>query len=132
MKMVQRTLFLDWIDFITVYLYHFGNFIQLNILTLQGTRQLSVSFRNMQLRKIKRAEKKGTESVMDEKFSLLFQSQFSVGGGELVFQVIIVYVDVFIFMFCYDFLLLLFFFVYDFSYFLYLKDLNSSVGVNSI
>lgn len=41
----------------------------------------------MQLRKIKRAEKKGTESVMDEKFSLLFQSKFSVGGGELVFQV---------------------------------------------
>lgn len=53
----------------------------------QGTRQLSVSFRNMQLRKIKRAEKKGTESVMDEKFALLFQSQFKVGGGELVFQV---------------------------------------------
>ncbi|XP_064471911.1 signal transducer and activator of transcription 5B-like isoform X3 [Ornithodoros turicata] len=53
----------------------------------QATRQLSVSFRNMQLRKIKRAEKKGTESVMDEKFSLLFQSQFKVGGGELVFQV---------------------------------------------
>lgn len=42
----------------------------------------------MQLRKIKRAEKKGTESVMDEKFSLLFQSKFSVGGGELVFQVL--------------------------------------------
>lgn len=41
----------------------------------------------MQLKKIKRAEKKGTESVMDEKFSLLFSSQFSVGGGELVFQV---------------------------------------------
>ncbi|XP_050595082.1 signal transducer and activator of transcription 5B isoform X2 [Bombus affinis] len=53
----------------------------------QATRQLSVSFRNMQLKKIKRAEKKGTESVMDEKFSLLFQSQFSVGGGELVFAV---------------------------------------------
>ncbi|XP_014225592.1 signal transducer and activator of transcription 5B isoform X2 [Trichogramma pretiosum] len=53
----------------------------------QGTRQLSVSFRNMQLKKIKRAEKKGTESVMDEKFSLLFQSQFTVGNGELVFQV---------------------------------------------
>ncbi|KAL1414569.1 hypothetical protein MTO96_007355 [Rhipicephalus appendiculatus] len=53
----------------------------------QATRQLSVSFRNMQLRKIKRAEKKGTESVMDEKFALLFQSQFKVGGGELVFQV---------------------------------------------
>ncbi|XP_035216384.1 signal transducer and activator of transcription 5B-like isoform X1 [Stegodyphus dumicola] len=53
----------------------------------QATRQLSVSFRNMQLRKIKRAEKKGTESVMDEKFSLLFKSEFKVGGGELVFQV---------------------------------------------
>lgn len=53
----------------------------------QATRQLSVSFRNMQLKKIKRAEKKGTESVMDEKFSLFFQSQFSIGGGELVFQV---------------------------------------------
>lgn len=53
----------------------------------QATRQLSVSFRNMQLKKIKRAEKKGTESVMDEKFSLLFQSQFNVGGGELMFQV---------------------------------------------
>ena len=73
----------------------------------KASRQLSVSFRlvavqlkieikfnsymyhyrNMQLRKIKRAEKKGTESVMDEKFSLLFQSKFSVGGGELVFQV---------------------------------------------
>jgi len=53
----------------------------------QATRQLSVNFRNMQLRKIKRAEKKGTESVMDEKFSLLFQSSFKVAGGELMFQV---------------------------------------------
>ena len=48
---------------------------------------MSVNFRNLQLRKIKRAEKKGTESVMDEKFALLFQSTFSVGGGELGFQV---------------------------------------------
>ncbi|XP_047740317.1 signal transducer and activator of transcription 5B [Hyalella azteca] len=53
---------------------------------VQSTRQLSVNFRNLQLRKIKRAEKKGTESVMDEKFALLFQSTFSVGGGELGFQ----------------------------------------------
>ncbi|KAF7994788.1 hypothetical protein HCN44_004260 [Aphidius gifuensis] len=53
----------------------------------QGSRQLAVSFRNMQLKKIKRAEKKGTESVMDEKFSLFFSSSFSIGGGELVFQV---------------------------------------------
>lgn len=41
----------------------------------------------MQLKKIKRAEKKGTESVMDEKFALLFQSSFAVGHGDLVFSV---------------------------------------------
>jgi signal transducer and activator of transcription 5B len=53
----------------------------------ETTKQLSVSFRNMQLKKIKRAEKKGTESVMDEKFALLFQSSFAIGHGDLVFSV---------------------------------------------
>lgn len=53
----------------------------------ETTKQLSVSFRNMQLKKIKRAEKKGTESVMDEKFALLFQSGFTIGNGELKFSV---------------------------------------------
>ena len=48
----------------------------------QATGQLSVSFRNMSLKKIKRAEKKGTESVMDEKFALLFWSEFPIGHGE--------------------------------------------------
>lgn len=37
----------------------------------------------MQLKKIKRAEKKGTESVMDEKFALLFQSKFQTGDMHL-------------------------------------------------
>ena len=32
----------------------------------------------MQLKKIKRAEKKGTESVMDEKFALLFHTSVIV------------------------------------------------------
>ena len=41
--------------------------------------------RNLQLKKIKRTEKKGTESVMDEKFSVLFWTEFQV--GELKFQV---------------------------------------------
>lgn len=54
---------------------------------LQATGQLSVSFRNMSLKKIKRAEKKGTESVMDEKFALLFWSEFSIGNGEFHHQV---------------------------------------------
>ncbi|XP_022670376.1 signal transducer and activator of transcription 5A-like isoform X2 [Varroa jacobsoni] len=51
----------------------------------QATNQLSVSFRNMSLKKIKRAEKKGTESVMDEKFCLLFQSIVKV--PEMTFAV---------------------------------------------
>ncbi|XP_022689479.1 signal transducer and activator of transcription 5B-like isoform X2 [Varroa jacobsoni] len=51
----------------------------------QATKQLSVSFRNMSLKKIKRAEKKGTESVMDEKFCLLFQSIVKV--GDMTFSV---------------------------------------------
>ena len=50
-----------------------------------ATKQVSVSFRNLQLKKIKRTEKKGTESVMDEKFSVLFWTEFQV--GELKFQV---------------------------------------------
>ncbi|KAK2180532.1 hypothetical protein NP493_439g02027 [Ridgeia piscesae] len=53
----------------------------------QANGQLSVTFRNMALKRIRRAEKKGNETVTEEKFSVLFQSQFTVGGGELVFQV---------------------------------------------
>ncbi|XP_048237971.1 signal transducer and activator of transcription 5A-like [Haliotis rufescens] len=49
--------------------------------------QLSITFRNMQLKKIKRADRKGTEAVTEEKFCILFQSDFNVGGNELVFQV---------------------------------------------
>lgn len=49
-----------------------------------ATKQVSVAFRNLQLKKIKRTEKKGTESVMDEKFSVLFWTEFQV--GELKFQ----------------------------------------------
>lgn len=48
---------------------------------------LSVNFRNMSLRRIKRSDKRGAESVTEEKFTILFQSQFTVGGNELVFQV---------------------------------------------
>ena len=41
----------------------------------------------MQLKKIKRAEKKGTESVMDEKFTLLFRTTINTATYRL--QVII-------------------------------------------
>ena len=49
-----------------------------------STKQVSVTFRNLQLKKIRRTEKKGTESVMDEKFSVIFWTDFTV--GELRFQ----------------------------------------------
>jgi len=49
-----------------------------------STRQVSVTFRNLQLKKIRRTEKKGTESVMDEKFSVIFWTDFTI--GELRFQ----------------------------------------------
>ncbi|VVC45316.1 p53-like transcription factor, DNA-binding,STAT transcription factor, DNA-binding, subdomain,STAT [Cinara cedri] len=49
-------------------------------------RHFSTNFRSMQLKKIKRTEKKGTESVMDEKFSILFSSTFFI-GNEFQFEV---------------------------------------------
>ena len=48
------------------------------------TRRVSVSFKNLQLKKIKRTEKKGTECVMDEKFSILFWTEFAL--NDLKFQ----------------------------------------------
>ncbi|XP_077993966.1 signal transducer and activator of transcription 5B-like isoform X2 [Glandiceps talaboti] len=48
---------------------------------------LSVNFRNMSLKKIKREEGKGHEAVTEKKFTILFQSEFSVAGRELIFQV---------------------------------------------
>merc|ERR1711860_434380 len=57
---------------------------QLLVSNSSATKQVSVSFRNLQLKKIKRTEKKGTESVMDEKFSVLFWTEFTV--GDLKFQ----------------------------------------------
>ncbi|XP_017848286.1 signal transducer and transcription activator [Drosophila busckii] len=49
----------------------------------QSNHVFSASFRNMQLKKIKRAEKKGTESVMDEKFALLFHATATVSDYQI-------------------------------------------------
>uniref|UniRef100_A0A6Q2Y405 STAT transcription factor protein interaction domain-containing protein n=1 Tax=Esox lucius TaxID=8010 RepID=A0A6Q2Y405_ESOLU len=51
------------------------------------TGTLSAHFRNMSLKRIKRSDRRGAESVTEEKFTVLFESQFSVGGNELVFHV---------------------------------------------
>ena len=39
---------------------------------------LSVNFRNMSLRRIKRSDKRGAESVTEEKFTILFQVRMSL------------------------------------------------------
>nr|XP_006814943.1 PREDICTED: signal transducer and activator of transcription 5B isoform X3 [Saccoglossus kowalevskii] len=54
---------------------------------LKDSGVLSVNFRNMSLKKIKREEGRGQEIVTEKKFTILFQSEFSVAGQELVFQV---------------------------------------------
>uniref|UniRef100_A0AAY4D8F4 Signal transducer and activator of transcription n=1 Tax=Denticeps clupeoides TaxID=299321 RepID=A0AAY4D8F4_9TELE len=53
----------------------------------QTTGTLSAHFRNMSLKRIKRSDRRGAESVTEEKFTVLFESQFTVGGNELVFHV---------------------------------------------
>lgn len=53
----------------------------------QAKGELSITFRNMSLKRIKRADKKGSEAVTEEKFCVLFQSDFQIGSGELMFQV---------------------------------------------
>uniref|UniRef100_A0A8C7NSE8 Signal transducer and activator of transcription n=1 Tax=Oncorhynchus mykiss TaxID=8022 RepID=A0A8C7NSE8_ONCMY len=52
------------------------------LLKNENTRNLEDS-----LKRIKRSDRRGAESVTEEKFTILFESQFSVGGNELVFQV---------------------------------------------
>ncbi|XP_015793453.1 signal transducer and activator of transcription 5B isoform X1 [Tetranychus urticae] len=51
------------------------------------TKQSIANFRTLILKKINRTEKKGTESVTDEKFALLFQAVIKLAAGELVFYV---------------------------------------------
>ncbi|XP_072020613.1 signal transducer and activator of transcription 5B-like isoform X2 [Amphiura filiformis] len=53
----------------------------------RDTGVLNVTFRNMSLKRIRRADRRGSEFVTEEKFTILFQSQFTVASGELVFQV---------------------------------------------
>lgn len=49
------------------------------------TNDLSAEFGNMQLKKIKRTEKRGSESVMDEKFGLLFCTEIYI-ERDIVFK----------------------------------------------
>ena len=54
------------------------------------TGVLQCNFNYMQLRRIKRnTDRKATEIVMEEKFTLLFRSKFSIAGGELDIPVMV-------------------------------------------
>uniref|UniRef100_A0A3B3XI13 Signal transducer and activator of transcription n=1 Tax=Poecilia mexicana TaxID=48701 RepID=A0A3B3XI13_9TELE len=44
----------------------------------QATGTLSAHFRNMSLKRIKRSDRRGAESVTEEKFTILFESQFTL------------------------------------------------------
>ena len=50
---------------------------------------LSVNFRNMSLRRIKRSDKRGAESVTEEKFTILFQVSFDQEPERVVGSVIL-------------------------------------------
>ena len=45
-------------------------------------KELSVEFPNLQLKKIKRPEKHANKGVMEEKFSIVFWTEFVMGEGE--------------------------------------------------
>ncbi|MFT7804612.1 signal transducer and activator of transcription 5B-like isoform X1 [Arapaima gigas] len=50
------------------------------ILEHASTKSTCATFRNMSIKKIKRADRKGSESVTEEKFALLFSTEISVTG----------------------------------------------------
>ncbi|XP_069762495.1 signal transducer and activator of transcription 5B-like isoform X1 [Narcine bancroftii] len=52
-----------------------------------ASKTTSANFRNMSLKKIKRSDRRGTESVTEEKFAVLFSSELSITGSEMNYQV---------------------------------------------
>ncbi|XP_059812313.1 signal transducer and activator of transcription 5B-like isoform X1 [Hypanus sabinus] len=52
-----------------------------------ATKTTSASFRNMSLKKIKRSDRRGTESVTEEKFAVLFSSELCIAGSEVKYHV---------------------------------------------
>jgi len=49
-----------------------------------ATGVLSANFRNMSLRRIKRSDRRGADTVTEEKFAILFHATFHVGSNEIV------------------------------------------------
>uniref|UniRef100_A0AAV2LYN6 Signal transducer and activator of transcription n=1 Tax=Knipowitschia caucasica TaxID=637954 RepID=A0AAV2LYN6_KNICA len=51
------------------------------------TKSTSAAFRNMSIRKIKRAERKGSECVTEEKFALLFSGEIHITGWDYPYSI---------------------------------------------
>ncbi|XP_051914692.1 signal transducer and activator of transcription 6 isoform X1 [Hippocampus zosterae] len=52
-----------------------------------ATKSTCATFRNMSIKKIKRADRKGTESVTEEKFALLFSTEITITGCDTPYKV---------------------------------------------
>ncbi|XP_035761521.1 signal transducer and activator of transcription 6 isoform X2 [Neolamprologus brichardi] len=52
-----------------------------------ATKSTCSNFRNMSIKKIKRADRKGSESVTEEKFALLFSSEINITGCETPYRI---------------------------------------------
>ncbi|MBN3321273.1 STA5B protein, partial [Atractosteus spatula] len=52
-----------------------------------STKSTCATFRNMSIKKIKRADRKGSESVTEEKFALLFSCEISITGCDTPYSV---------------------------------------------
>ncbi|XP_037540116.1 signal transducer and activator of transcription 6 [Nematolebias whitei] len=51
------------------------------------TRSTCATFRNMSIKRIKRADRKGSESVTEEKFALLFSTDINITGCKIPFRI---------------------------------------------
>ncbi|XP_042606845.1 signal transducer and activator of transcription 5B-like [Cyprinus carpio] len=52
-----------------------------------SSKSTCATFRNMSIRKIKRADRKGSESVTEEKFALLFTTEITITGCETPYSI---------------------------------------------
>uniref|UniRef100_A0A671XRD8 Signal transducer and activator of transcription 6, interleukin-4 induced n=1 Tax=Sparus aurata TaxID=8175 RepID=A0A671XRD8_SPAAU len=52
-----------------------------------SSKSTCATFRNMSIKKIKRADRKGSESVTEEKFALLFSTEISITGCDTPYRI---------------------------------------------
>ncbi|XP_034392528.1 signal transducer and activator of transcription 6 isoform X3 [Cyclopterus lumpus] len=57
---------------------------------ITSTKYTCATFRNMSIKKIKRADRKGSESVTEEKFALLFSTEITITGCDTPYKIQII------------------------------------------